>query len=140
MCRPHSPFVLLRCSKQFKMYHLAKGLYLYATSKEGISSSLIPMLIPRSVRNSFQLFPTNALLTSSLNKQLLTPNRVLRPPSRPRQRRQNHLPRTSEITLPPLTPQPQAQNCSHSRPKCLYNHHARHVPQDVGRWRTAQSP
>ncbi len=84
------------------MFHLAKGLYLYATSKEGkgyqpIASHFISFSIYTSSSTSITS-PTSQLQKVNL---LNTPkkNRILHPPPRSRQRRQNHLPQPNQITL-----------------------------------------
>ena len=105
------------------MYHLAKSIYFWATAKEGISS-------PQSTKNT----PLK-----------LTSKRILHPPPRPRQRRQNHPPQHHQIPLLPLPPflllyllisKTNRPNCW---TECRYDIPAGYVSQDLGCRRAARA-
>lgn len=93
------------------MYHLFKSIYLHATSKEGTTS--------------------NSGAWHAL--RLMNP-RILCPPARPRQCRQDYTPRADKRHLHGLAPQ--SQDCSHRRPKRCYHRPTpskpTHLPQDMG--------
>lgn len=98
------------------MYHLAKSLYLYATSKEG--------MFPRSGNKKT---PADHLLLNC---------RILRPFVRARQRRKDHSPVSDQSTLSTQSrwrtgAQPR-QDRADRRPECRDRFIARHEPEDLG--------
>jgi len=94
--------------------------------------------VPLPPSSSFPSFPTTFRIRTHPTNSLLH-SRILRPPPRPRQRRQNYPPRTNKSGLHALAPEP--QNRPHRRPKCR-NRRAptskpTYLPQDMGRrWTT----
>ena len=105
------------------MYHLFKGLYLYATSKEGPPTPFpLPIFLP----------PIPSSPTHPHHR------RILHPPPRPRQRRQNHPPR-ADPRHPQQHAPSQLKNRPHSRPERRHRLAAGPLPQDLGRRRPARA-
>jgi hypothetical protein len=69
----------------------------------------------------------------------LTASRILRPPPRPRQRRQNNTPRADQSDIHIF--KRQSPHRAHCGPKCRYHSSSTakstHLPQDMGRRRSA---